>query len=288
MKEELAELWRYRQLLKMLVARELKVRYKNSFLGFFWSIIPPLMQVAVFSFLYRGVLGLPAKNLSAYLLTGIIPWSFFSSCILDASQSIVVNYTMIRKIYLPREAIPLAIVISNTVHFILGWVVYFAAFLVVAHFFNVGIPLVPSMVFFPFLVILEVILVTGISLYVAALNVFYEDVKFLLSTIFGLAIFILPVLYPADQIYYTSHLVRNHKWIFELYMLNPIASIIDAFRHCLLQSISPSNFNAKLKHAHALPFNPYVFTCSTVITLLIFWGGLTYFNKRKWQFVERP
>ncbi len=290
MRSELKELWKFRELLKMLVARELKVRYKNSALGFIWSIIPPLMQVLVFTFLLRNLLGVAAKNFSAYLLSGIIPWTFFSTGIQDASQSVVINYTMIRKIYLPREAIPLANVISNGVHFLLGWAVYFVAFLVIAPLFHGGIPILPTLVFFPFVVVMEALLVTGCALFVAALNVFYEDVKFILQTVFNLAFFIMPVLYPSDQIYYTSSLVQKHPWIYTLYMLNPIAAFINAFRHFILQPIGPSAFNQspRLLGKPALPFDWTTFGGACLITLFIAWGGYAYFNYRKWQFVERP
>ena len=92
MREELAELWRYRYLLQMLVARELKVRYKNSVFGFLWSIVPPILSVLVLTFMVREVLGATVQNYSAYLLCGIIPWTFFSSAILDSSMSLLVNY----------------------------------------------------------------------------------------------------------------------------------------------------------------------------------------------------
>src|SRR5579871_6278863 len=84
MREEMAELWRYKHLLRMLVARELKVRYKNSVFGFLWSIVPPVLQVFVFSFMYQVAFGATVPNYSAYLLSGLIPWSFFSTAILDA------------------------------------------------------------------------------------------------------------------------------------------------------------------------------------------------------------
>ncbi len=289
MRDELAELWRYRHLLRMLVARELKVRYKNSALGFVWSIVPPLLQVVVFSFLFKGVLGVRAHNFTPYLLSGIIAWQFFATGTLDASQSLLVNITIIRKIYLPREAIPLANVISNFVHFILGWAVYFAAFVVVLPLFHMGgIPLLPRMAWFPILVLFEALLVTGMALWVSALNVFYEDVKFVLMTVFQLAIFVMPVLFPADQVYYSSHLIRAHPWLFKLYMLNPIAALINAFRHMLLEPIRPGEFNPALKGEPPLPFDWWTFGGACVICVLIAYTGYAYFNRRKWQFVERP
>src|SRR5580700_2356821 len=122
MAENLRELWRFRDLLRQLVRRELKVRYKNSALGFLWSIVPPLLQVLVFTFFIAGI-RVKAPNAGAYMLCGVIPWTFTNTAILDSSQSLLINFPIIRKVYLPRQIIPLAIVISNLIHFLLGWCV---------------------------------------------------------------------------------------------------------------------------------------------------------------------
>jgi len=293
MRAELAELWSYKNLLKMLVARELKVRYKNSVLGFVWSIVPPLLQVLVFSFLARSGFGATVENYGAYLLCGLIPWTFFSIATQDASMSLLVNITIIRKIYIPREAIPLASVISNLVHFLLGWAVYFGAFAValplVGHLMGtkLGIPLLPRMLWFPVITFFEVLLVTGMALWVSALNVFYEDVKFILQTVFQLAFFIVPVLFPTDVIYYSSHIMQGRPWLFKLYMLNPIAAFIDAYRHMLLEPIRPEQFNAKLAGSPPLPMHWDTFIGACLISVLVAYSGYWYFNRRKWQFVEK-
>ena len=143
-REALLELWRYRYLLQMFARRELKVRYKNSALGLVWSIIPPLMQLFVYTFLFKGVLALNIPNYAPYLLCGLIPWTFFSSALMDSSQSLLVNQGIIKKVYLPREIIPLSLVISNAVHLFISWAVFFIAFLVIAPIFHKGIPLLPS------------------------------------------------------------------------------------------------------------------------------------------------
>jgi ABC-type polysaccharide/polyol phosphate export permease len=316
MRDELAELWSYKNLLRMLVARELKVRYKNSVLGFAWSIVPPLLQVLVFSFLARSAFGATVENYGAYLLCGLIPWTFFSTATLDASMSLLVNITIIRKIYIPREAIPLANVISNMVHFMLGWTVYFVAFAIVLPLVGhaigtkLGIPLLPRMLWFPVITFFEVLLVTGLALWVSALNVFYEDVKFILQTVFQLSFFVVPVLFPTDVIFYSSHLMKDHPWLFKIYMLNPIAAFIDAYRHMLLEPIRPNQFNPKLVDhvwvrdmwvghkfvpAHwtdvskpPLPMQWDTFIGACLISVLIAYSGYWYFNRRKWQFVERP
>ncbi len=287
MLDELQELWRFRYLLQMLVARELKVRYKNSILGFAWSIVPPAMTVAVLTFFMRNGLGKDIPNYSAYLLCGIIPWSFFSIAVLDTSQSLLLNYGVIKKIYMPREVIPLAIIISNFVHFLLGWVVYFAAFFIVLPLLHRGgTPFLPRMIWFPAIVFSELMLVTGFSLWSAALNMFYEDVKFLLQTLFGLANFLLPIIYTADVMRYTGP-IRTHPWLYNVYMLNPVSALITAFRASLLEPLRPGLINEKLKGAVPVPVVWWVYLGAFLIALFVAWSGYAYFNSRKWKFVER-
>lgn len=286
---ELKELWRFRYLLQMLVGRELKVRYKNSVLGFFWSIVPPLLQVLVLTLFVRNAFAVKAENYPAILLCGILPWTFFSNAALDASQSLLHNYGIIKKIYMPREIIPLAIVISNFFHFVLSWLIFFVTFLLVYPLIHkIGIPLLPSMLWFPLLLILVLILTTGASLWAAALNIFYEDVKFILTTLFGLAYFVIPILFTADVVRY-SETMKENPLFFKLYMLNPITSIITAFRAILLQPIQPGWINAKMKGSEYPPISMdwSLFAISTLISIVFAWSGYYYFNSRKWKFVER-
>lgn len=287
MRDELAELWQYRDLLRQMVARELKIRYKNSALGFFWSIVPPLLQVLTYSFLFYVVLGIRVKNYSAYLLCAIIPWTFFQIAILDASDSLLYNFSIIKKVYLPREIIPLTKVVSNFIHFLLAWAVFFAAFMGVARFFGGGIPLLPSMALFPLLLVMQFLLVTGIALWVSALQVFYNDIKFVLTTLFPLLFFLLPIMYPADVIYYTP-VMQRLPWLYQLYMLNPVTALIEGFRKTLLEPAFPDSFNKKLAGLPYLPMQWGTFSVACLLCVLIAWGGYAYFNSRKWRFVERP
>ncbi len=286
MREELLELWRFRYLLRQFVARELKIRYKNSVFGVLWSIVPPLIQVMVYRFFLKGVVGSEVQNYSAYLLCGIIPWTFFTTGCLDSCQSLLNNYGILRKVYMPREIIPLAYVISNGIHFLLGWVVFFAYFYGVNALMGNHIPILPSIVWFPVLFVLETLLVTGLSLWFAALNLFYQDVKYILQTLFGPLFILLPILYPVSNIYYPMH-KRGLDWLYQLYMLNPITAIITGFRDCLLQPIAPEQFNKTLKGMPPVttPFSTYL--GAAALTLLIAWSGYAYFNHRKWMFVER-
>lgn len=292
--ENLRELWRFRDLLRQLVRRELKVRYKNSVLGFVWSIFPPLLQVFVYTFFMRVALTNKAISPGPYILCAMIPWTFINATLLDSSQSLLLYFPIIKKIYLPREVIPLAVVVSNTIHFLLGWAVFFAVYLIVFPLLHltglpaldklVGIPLLPTMVWFPVITIVCVLFVSGMSLWAAALNVFYNDVKFILQTCFNLLLLLLPVFYPADVI---ANKAGVHSLLFKLYMLNPITAIIEGYRKTLLQPIARESFNLP-KTFNPLYMDWSSFIGATVISVLIAWSGYRYFNLTKWRFVERP
>src|SRR5262249_40871649 len=146
----------------------------------------------------------------------------------------LVNYPIMKKVYMPREVIPLTYIISNFIHFMLGWAVFFVAFFVVERIFGILIPFRWEMLFFPVITLVLALLVTGLSLWIAALNLFYQDVKFIVQTLFNLLLFLLPVLYPADNIYY-SDVMQRYPWLYKLYMLNPITAVINAYRKNLLE-----------------------------------------------------
>ena len=289
-REAFVELWRYRYLLQMFVRRELKVRYKNSALGLVWSIIPPLLQVGVYTFLFKGVLKIEYPNYAPYLLCGLIPWTFFSTALLDASQSLLANYGIIKKVYMPREVIPLATVLSNTVHLFISWTVFFIAFVVVAPLFGKGIPLLPSMLWFPVITLMLFLLTAGFALLLAATNVFFDDVKFIVTTILNLIVFLLPILYPAD-LAAKFGIMQKHPWLLTLYRLNPVTAIIDAYRKTILEPLSPSKFTKEYLPGHVemppIPLDWPTFWGAFLITIVFAWACYWYFNRRKWQFVER-
>lgn len=290
MREHFRELWEARYLLRQLVWREIKVRYKNSALGFLWSIVPPLLQVLIYTFVFRGVLNVQARNYSAYLLAGFIPWTFFQTAVLDASSSLLHYLPLIRKVYLPREIIPIAYVISNLLHSLLAWAVYFAVFAGVARLLGYGIPLRYSMLWFPVITFFLVLLTLGVSLWVSALHMFYDDIKFILQTLFQLLYFVLPILYPADNVQYTE-VMQRLPWLYTLYMVNPITALINAYRKTLLDPLSPSAFNERLKAPDGsdlppVPLDMTILSVACVLCVLIAYSGYWYFNRRKWQFVE--
>ena len=279
--KELAELWRFRGLLWQLVRRDLKVRYKNSRLGFLWSIAPPLMQVAVITFAFRHATNFAAKfpSYSAFVLVAMIPWTYFQTAVQDSCQSILMMYTVIKKVYLPREIIPLSSTISNFIHFLLSWLV----FVLYWYIFRRG-PILWTVLWFPYLVIVQFMLVTGVGLFVACLNVFYEDIKYIVTIVMSLLLFVLPIMYVPEQVVYTSHIGgRYHPIFIWFYMNNPITALITGFRKTLLQPPSPAAVGGP-----SLPLNVGSLLFAGLISFGILIASYAYFNKRKLEFIERP
>ena len=290
MPARLKELIDARWLLLQFVKRELFVRYKNSAIGFLWSIVPPIIQVIVYTIFMKSTLNVQADNYSAYLLCGLIPWTFFSTGTLDAAQSLLVNYGIIKKVYIPREIPPLAYVLSNFVHFLLGWCVFFFVFFIVGrlpifsrYFEFTHLPFRWEMLMFPVVTLDLLIFVIGMALWMSCLSLFYEDVKYIFQTFLGMLLFILPVIFMADNVRYSS-IMLHREWLFKLYMLNPVAAVINAYRHCLLEPLPKGSLN--LNHS-PLPMDWGLFSLSCLVTVVFTVCGYLYFLKREWEIVER-
>lgn len=292
MREEFVELWRYRELLRILVERDIKVRYKNHVLGFAWSLINPLLQVAVITIVLKYVLQIDIPNYSAYIFCAFLPWSFFQLSLLDASTSLLLNERLIRKVYFPREIIPLSLVISNLIHFALATVVFFIIMAIMpfawypsTHVFDWTLQ--KTAVLAPVIMLIEFLLVAGLSLYVSATNVFFEDVRYLLNVGLSILYYCVPVIYFAEFLRASNQIPAQWQHIvYNLYLLNPLAALITSFRKCILPPTSFQGF--KIQTTPMGPIDYGFLAIAFVTSLVIFLAGYHYFNQRKWRFAERP
>jgi ABC-type polysaccharide/polyol phosphate export permease len=290
MLSELKELYRFRELLWILVLRDLKVRYKNSALGFAWSLINPAIQVAVISFVVKNFMNVDIPNLSAYIFCAFLPWSFFQLALLDTSHSLIVNERLMKKVYFPREIIPLSLVLSNLIHLLLA-ILVFLVYLVLLAFvspYKVGAPLLPTLVRIPFLILIELFFITGIALVVSAVSVFYEDVKYLVTVLLQVLYFAVPVMYFVEKVRYSKPNIHSHGLLLKVYMLNPLVTIITAFRTWMLQPIYIPNpvSGSGYRTSDHVPIDYLLFTA--VVSLAVAIAGYALFNRMKWSFVERP
>lgn len=285
MLKELRELYRYRELLWTLVLRELRVRYKNSYLGFFWSLIVPLVTVAVLTIVFKRVMGMVIPNYSAYVLVAYLPWMYFQTALLDSSQSVLAQIQLVKKVYFPREVLPLAAVLANLIHFALALIVFFVYLLG-----YVGAPLLPSVVLLPVLVFFQTLLIAGLSLIISCLNVFYEDTKYIVSIGLQLMFYLVPVIYFSEQVYHAQLASPElQRWIYLVYHLNPIAMLMTAYRKILLPPITVQQVGAVQKQTFvSLPLDWGLLAVACGVSVVIFVLGYAFFNKRKWDFAEQP
>ena len=290
MRENLKELWKFRELLFAMVERELRIRYKNSFLGFFWSLLNPLVTVAVMTLVFKYLLANQTDSFSAYILAAYLPFMFFNMALLDSAQSVLVALPVVKKVYFPREILPLAAVISNFIHLALAMVVFLVYLFVVwgVNGFQ-GFPFTWRLGFLPFLLVIYLALTTGLAFIISALNVFYEDVKYIISVLLYLLFFLTPIMYFSETVWYALKDRPSGELVYTLYHLNPIAMMATAFRKVLVQ---PGDIEVKSGAESimvgSLPFNWGLFGVTSLVSLFLLVYGYHVFNKLKWRFVERP
>jgi len=288
---EFREVWRYREVLLNLVRRNLKVRYKNSVLGFFWSLLNPLMQIGVWWFVFKIVLGNQEPNYMAKLICGFLPWLFFSQTVLDSTACVTQEMALVKKAYFPRTILPLSGLFSNLIHLALAFVVLlglYAAWQIDVNVYWLWV--LPS-------VALIAVFAYGLSAMLAAWSVFYADVKFVVGNVLGLWFFLTPVLYSITGFLGKEELARTN-WLTNfiadqlptikmLYLADPVAIGILGFRSALLYG----GQNPLLDPEHpelvaAFPFVSYVIA-ACAISLAAAIVGQIVFRKLAHQFAER-
>ena len=291
MLKEAKELWKFRELLWAMVERELRIRYKNSFLGFFWSLANPLATVLVITVVFKYFLQNGTENYSAYVLAAYLPFIFFQICLMDSAQSVLGALPIIKKVYFPREILPLANVVANFIHFVLALVIYFVyLFVLWAVTGFESSPFTWKLGFLPVLLIVNFAFATGVSFLIAAYNVFYEDVKYVVGVALYLMFFLTPVMYFSETVYYALH-SRGLTWLYYVYHLNPVAMLSTAYRKTLVPTgeieIQTAPGQAPIK-TFMLEFDWPLFWITVAISFLTLIVGYHVFNRLKWRFVERP
>ena len=218
----LAALVRYRGLIQSLVARDLKARYRGSFLGFFWSFINPLMLLLVYSFVFKYILEQRAEGIDHYelfMFCGILPWTWFSSSLLESSGVLISGGNLIKKVLFPAEILPIVTVLSNLVHFFFGLTIL-AVFLI---WFERPINVV-ELAWFPVALIVQLLLTLGFALLLSALTVHFRDIKDLLGNLMTFWFFATPIIYP----YFVMK-----DWQLRLLQFNPFTHLAITYQEIL-------------------------------------------------------
>ncbi len=190
----LADLFAFRNLIGVLVVRELKVRYKRSVLGLLWTMLNPLLLMVVYTIVFTTIMPSQVPHFSIWLLAGLLPWIFVSTALMQGLTSVLTNQDLIRKVRLPQAVFPLSVVGSNLVNFTLSLVPLLLVMLVLGH------PLTPALCFLPVSMLILTVFASGITLAFASATVFFRDVRHLTEVLLQVLFYLSPVLYDVAQI----------------------------------------------------------------------------------------
>jgi ABC-type polysaccharide/polyol phosphate export permease len=218
----IAELLRYRQLVAVLVVRELKVRYKRSIFGLLWTMLNPLLLMVVYTVVFATIMKAPQRNFAIFLLSGLLPWLFFSIAVLQGLHSILQNQELIRKVRLPQAVFPLSVVGSNLVNFSLSLVPLLLLMAALRQ------PLTLALLFLPVGVLILTVFTSGVTLLFATFTVFFRDVRHLAEVALQMLMYLSPVFYDLRMLG-----TRDAWWFraFQLFLrVNPLSYLLQLVR----------------------------------------------------------
>ena len=208
-------LYNYRELIKTSIKKEIGGKYKHSFLGVLWSFINPLLQIAVYAIIFPLIIKNDIPNYTVFMVCGLIPWNFFSSVINRASFCIVENGNIVKKVYFPREILPLALVTSETINFIISTLI------IIAFTLAYGMGLTPYILLYPLVLLVQYVLLLGISLIVSSVTVYFRDLQHFIGVLLQLFFYATPIVYSIETI------PENFRWILQF---NPMTYVIEGYR----------------------------------------------------------
>ena len=254
------DLWNYRELFLILAWRDIAVKYKQTVVGVAWAVVRPLLTMVVFTVIFGKLAKMPSAGNSPYalmVLAGMLPWTFFSTALGDASNSLIGNEKLISKVYFPRLIIPTAAVVTAFVDFLIS----LAILLLMMIYYR----FVPGwqILLMPVFMLLALLASLGPGLWITALNVKYRDFRYVVPFLVQLGLYVSPVGFTSSVI--------PHKWRL-LYSLNPMVGVIDGFRWCILGKESPLYLPG--------------FCLSIFVIAFFLWFGITRFRKMETLFAD--
>ena len=235
--KNLKELYDYRQMIFSLVKKDLRGRYKGSALGFLWTFLNPLLQLVVYSIVFSTIFRNNIEKFYLYLFIGLLPWMFFSSSLTVGSVSVISSKDMVKKIYFPREVLPIAYVTSSFVNMLLCFLVVFIVMIIGGIDPNSTFHWT-ALLYLPIVMIVEYVLALGFAMLASALTVYFRDLEHILGITTMAWMYATPILYDVSMI--QNILVEKGMGnLMHLYMLNPMTPIIVAYHQILYYGQAP-------------------------------------------------
>lgn len=256
---EFGELWRYRGLFLFLVWRDIKVRYAQTVLGLLWAVFQPIITMIVFTVVFGGLAEIESDDLpyAVFSLCGLVPWTYFSTALTGASQSLVANAPLVTKIYVPRLIIPSAPVLAGLVDFAVALVILLGMLL----FFGI-VPGPSALYLVPLLLMMTMLTVSGVGYWLSALNIQYRDIKHVAPFLVQIWMYASPIVYPLSLVPEEFRLA---------YSLNPLVSVVEGFRMALAGSGS---------------LRPEYVAASLSVAVLLFVSGILFFRRSERVFAD--
>ncbi len=256
LKKLMEDLYKYRELLVTNIKKEIRGKYKGAWLGFVWSFLNPLFMLLVYSFVFPYILKVQVENYTMFMMIALIPWNFFTTVTQMGAGSIVANGNILKKVYFPREIIPLSVVTSGLVNFLISVVIMFVFII----FSGLGIGW--TIILFPLIVIIQYALLVGISFILSACTVYIRDLEHFVGIILLMMFYVTPIVYNPEM------LPAKFGWVLKI---NPMAGIIEAYRDILYYKRIPDFSNL---------------TIIAVISVIMVLVGLAIFRKLQRNFAE--
>lgn len=250
-------LYQYRELLKTSVKKDVRGKYKNSMLGVLWSFLNPLLQIAVYAFVFGKILNVNEDNYALFICCGLIPWTFFAGAINRTSFAMIENGNILKKVYFPREVIPISVVTAEAVNFIISTIIilFFVLF--------TGLGFTWHILFYPVILFALYLFLIASSLIISSICVYFRDLQHFIGVFLQLLFYATPIAYSASRV------PERFQWVVKL---NPVSHIIDAFRDIFIN--------------HQLPALEGIFAIYGV-SIVLFIIGYSIFNKLQKGFAEQ-
>jgi lipopolysaccharide transport system permease protein len=254
----LAELWRYRELLWILAMRDIRVRYKQTALGAAWAVLQPFLTMLVFTFFFAKLGNLPTDGVQPQLFyfCGLLPWQLFANSLTQAGNSLVGNQNLITKVYFPRLVIPISAVITGLIDFAIALVVL--AGMMAWYHVAPG----PQIFLFPVFVLMGFMAALGVGLWLSAMNVEFRDVRYVIPFLTQFWLFVTPIAYPSSMV--------PAGWKRMILGLNPMSGVVEGFRWTILGKPTPGPM--------------LLVSLLTIAALLV--TGLFYFRRMEKSFAD--
>ena len=249
-------LYEYRELLKTSISKDIRGKYKNSILGIIWSFLNPLLQIAVYAIVFPLIMKSDLPNYTVFLCCGLIPWNFFSSAISRTSFTMIENGNIIKKVFFPRQILPISVVTSEAVNFIISTVIILAFVLIY------GMGITQFLIFYPLVLLVQYLLLIGISFIVSSVTVFFRDLQHFIGIALQLLFYATPIVYASNTI------PENFQWILKF---NPMTYVINGYRDIFYYQQAPDLVSLLI-------------VLGIIIALCV--GGYMIFNKLQRRFAE--